>query len=59
MIDLARTLSDTFAGIAPPSVPMFLLMQLVGGAVGVAAVAVLYPSISAVADAVVVPKESS
>ena len=44
MIDLARTLSDTFAGIAPSSVPMFLLTQLVGGAAGVAVVAVLYPT---------------
>ena len=50
MIDLARTLSDTFAGIAPASVPMFLLMQLVGGAAGVAVVAVLYPTVAAVAD---------
>jgi glycerol uptake facilitator-like aquaporin len=58
MIDLARTLSDTFAGIAPSSVPMFLLMQVVGGTVGVAAVAVLYPNVTAVADAVVVPKEA-
>jgi len=59
MIDLARTLSDTFAGIAPSSVPVFLLMQLIGGAVGVAAVAVLYPTVAAVADDVVVPKEFS
>jgi glycerol uptake facilitator-like aquaporin len=58
MIDLARTLSDTFAGIAPASVPMFLLMQLLGGAAGVAAVAVLYPTVTSVADAVVVPKET-
>lgn len=58
MIDLARTLSDTFAGIAPASVPVFVLMQLIGGAVGVAAVAVLYPSVAAVADDVVVPQES-
>ncbi|WP_209309133.1 aquaporin [Blastococcus sp. CT_GayMR16] len=58
MIDLARTLSDTFAGIAPASVPMFLLMQLVGGAAGVAVVAVLYPTVGAVADAVVVPHET-
>ena len=27
-------LSDSFAGIAPSSVPMFLLAQAVGGAVG-------------------------
>jgi glycerol uptake facilitator-like aquaporin len=58
MIDLARTLSDTFAGIAPASVPMFVLMQVVGGAVGVAVVAVLYPRITAAADTVVVPKET-
>jgi arsenate reductase len=59
MIDLARTLSDTFAGIAPKSVPMFLLMQLVGGAAGVAVVAILYPSVPAVADAVVVPHDTT
>jgi len=59
MIDVARALSDTFAGIAPASVPMFLLMQVVGGAAGVAAVAVLYPSVAAVADDVVVPHDGS
>ena len=59
MIDLARTLSDTFAGIAPSSVPMFVLMQLVGGAAGVAAVAALYPDVAAVADDVVVPREAA
>jgi len=58
MIDLARTLSDTFAGIAPASVPMFLLAQLVGGALAVAVVGVLYPTVAAVADDVVVPKEA-
>jgi glycerol uptake facilitator-like aquaporin len=57
MIDLARTLSDTFAGIAPASVPMFLLMQLAGGAAAVAVVAVLYPTLGAVADAVVIPHD--
>ena len=59
MIDLARTLSDTFAGIAPSSVPMFVLLQLVGGAAGVAVVALLYPEVTAVADAVVVPHEGT
>jgi glycerol uptake facilitator-like aquaporin len=58
MIDVARMLSDTFAGIAPSSVPMFLLMQLIGGAAGVAAVAILYPSVAAVAEDVVVPRET-
>jgi arsenate reductase len=55
MIDVARTLSDTFAGIAPASVPMFLLMQVLGGAAGVAVVALLYPGVAADAGAVVVP----
>jgi membrane protein DedA with SNARE-associated domain len=59
MIDLARTLSDTFAGIAPASVPMFLLMQFVGGAAGVAVIAVLYTTVPDVADAVVVPRDSA
>jgi glycerol uptake facilitator-like aquaporin len=59
MIDLARTLSDTFAGIAPASVPMFLLMQFVGGAAGVAVIAVLYPTVPDVAVAVVVPRDSA
>jgi arsenate reductase len=57
MIAVARMLSNTFAGIAPASVPMFLIMQLVGGAAGVAAVALLYPRIAARADAAVVPHE--
>ncbi len=57
MIDVARTLSDTFAGIAPASVPMFLLMQLLGGAAGIAVVAALYPTVSDQADAVVVPHD--
>jgi hypothetical protein len=38
---------------------MFVLAQLVGGAAGLAAVAVLHPDATAVADHVVVPKEAS
>lgn len=45
-VTVARMFSDTFAGIAPASVPMFVLMQLVGGAVAVVVVKVLYPSAS-------------
>ena len=55
MIDVARTLSDTFAGIAPSSVPAFVLAQLLGGAVGVAVVVLLYPSAADAAGDVVVP----
>ena len=35
--------SDTFAGIAPASVPGFITAQLVGGLVGLALVRFLYP----------------
>jgi glycerol uptake facilitator-like aquaporin len=55
MIDVARMLSDTFAGIAPASVPMFVLMQLAGGAVAVAVVVFLFPTVGAVAGDVVLP----
>src|SRR6185312_12202283 len=59
MIDLARTLSNTFAGIAPASVPMFVLMQVVGAAAAVVTVRVLYPDAAARAADVVVPHEPS
>jgi glycerol uptake facilitator-like aquaporin len=52
MIDLARTLSDTFAGIAPSSVPAFVVAQLLGAALGGGVVVLLYPS-KAAADVVV------
>jgi glycerol uptake facilitator-like aquaporin len=57
MIDIARMLSNTFAGIAPASVPMFLLMQLVGAFAAVVAVHVLYPEVGGVAEDVIVPHE--
>ena len=43
-VTLARTLSNTFAGIAPASAPAFVLMQVVGGLVGLGLVTVLQPS---------------
>ena len=42
-VTVARTLSDTFAGIKPSSAPMFIVMQLVGVTVAVALVGFLYP----------------
>jgi|SRR4051794_9679600 len=53
MIDVARTLSDTFAGIAPASVPAFVVMQLVGAAAAVGVVPLLYPGPGRAEDAVV------
>jgi glycerol uptake facilitator-like aquaporin len=48
-VTVARTLSDSFAGIAPASAPAFILMQVVGGAVGLVLVALLHPSRGATA----------
>jgi glycerol uptake facilitator-like aquaporin len=42
-VTLARTLSDTFAGIAPSSVPAFVLMQLVGAGIALALIVLLHP----------------
>lgn len=46
-IDVGRMFSDTFAGIAPASVPAFVVAQLVGGIVAIAVIRSLYPDITA------------
>ncbi len=45
-VTVARTLSDTFAGIAPSSAPVFVAMQVVGGACALVLVRVLYPTLT-------------
>jgi glycerol uptake facilitator-like aquaporin len=45
-ISVGRMFSDTFAGIAPSSVPAFVVAQLVGGAVAIGALRILYPDIT-------------
>jgi glycerol uptake facilitator-like aquaporin len=42
-VTVARMLSDTFAGIAPGSVPGFVLAQVVGGALGYLLIRALFP----------------
>jgi glycerol uptake facilitator-like aquaporin len=54
-VTVGRAFTDTFAGIAPSSVPGFVIAQLVGMMVGVAAVTLLYPHAGEAADEVVVP----
>ncbi|HEY6377686.1 MAG TPA: MIP/aquaporin family protein [Candidatus Dormibacteraeota bacterium] len=54
-VTLARTLSNTFAGIAPSSVPAFVGAQLLGLAVALGAIRTLWPTIHDVAAVVVVP----
>jgi arsenate reductase len=45
-IDVGRMFSDTFAGIAPASVPAFVIAQLAGGLVAIGVLKVLYPDIT-------------
>lgn len=42
-VTIGRSLTDTFAGISPASVPYFIAFQIVGAAVGAALTEVLYP----------------
>ncbi|MEL6893622.1 MAG: aquaporin [Actinomycetota bacterium] len=50
MVSIARTLSDTFAGIAPSSAPGFLVAQLVGAIIAVPLVRTLFIHVSPAAQ---------
>jgi arsenate reductase len=54
-VTIARTLSDTFAGIEPSSVPPFVVAQVVGAAIAVVIARFLHPDLGG--DDVVVPHE--
>ncbi|MFG2053250.1 aquaporin [Micromonospora sp. NPDC048930] len=56
-VTIGRAFTDTFAGIAPTSVPGFVLARLVGLTVGVGLLAALYPDAGSAADQVVVPTD--
>jgi glycerol uptake facilitator-like aquaporin len=57
-ITIGRMFSDSFAGIAPSSAPEYIGAQVVGGVLGVAAIAALYPRVGGGArPAVSVPRE--
>jgi glycerol uptake facilitator-like aquaporin len=59
-ITIGRMFSDTFAGIAPASVPAFIAAQVTGGALAVVVIRTLYPSVTpAEAASVVVPHNRS
>lgn len=45
-ISVGRMFSNTFAGIAPASAPGYIVAQLVGGAVAIGVIRVLYPDVS-------------
>ncbi|MFA7324796.1 MAG: MIP/aquaporin family protein [Candidatus Nanopelagicales bacterium] len=42
-VTIGRSLTDTFSGIAPASVPMFIVFQIVGAIIGALLTEVLYP----------------
>ncbi len=50
-VTVGRIFSDTFAGIAPASVPAFVAAQLVGGVFGVVLAALVYPQPNARVEA--------
>jgi glycerol uptake facilitator-like aquaporin len=58
-ISVGRMFSDSFAGIAPASVPAFVVVQLLGGGLALALIRVLYPNLSS-ADAaeIMVPQQA-
>jgi glycerol uptake facilitator-like aquaporin len=56
-VTLARSASDTFAGIRPVDVPGFIIAQLLGAAAATALFRWLLPSLPQDADQVIVPHE--
>jgi arsenate reductase len=56
-VTVARTFSDTFAGIEPASAPAFIGAQLAATGVAVVLVRAIYPGIGEVADQVIVPHD--
>jgi glycerol uptake facilitator-like aquaporin len=57
-ITIGRMFSDTFAGIAPGSVPAFVLVQIIGATIGAALAVSLHPDARAAAGDIVVPHEA-
>jgi arsenate reductase len=58
-VTIGRTFSDTFAGIAPSSVPLFIGAQILGAGVALGVLHILFPDAAATADRAVVPHNST
>jgi glycerol uptake facilitator-like aquaporin len=59
-ITVGRMFSDTFAGIAPSSVPTFIAAQVVGGVLALLVIKVLYPELTeAEAADIMVPHDTA
>jgi glycerol uptake facilitator-like aquaporin len=57
-ITIGRMFSNTFAGIAPSSTPVFIAAQVLGGAAGLLIVRLLYPKITPAGTRQTVPPHS-
>ncbi|GLZ00001.1 MIP/aquaporin family protein [Actinoplanes sp. NBRC 103695] len=55
-VTIGRAFTDTFAGIAPGSVPGFIAAQLIGLITGVGLLLALYPTVGRAAGEVLVPE---
>jgi glycerol uptake facilitator-like aquaporin len=58
-VTVGRMPSDTFAGISPTSVPLFVAAQVVGAAVGLTAVLLLVPNAGGTAGRAVIPQQAA
>jgi len=54
-VSIGRAFSDTFAGIAPGSLPGFVIAQTFGAILGTGVLALLYPGAGQAADDIVTP----
>jgi glycerol uptake facilitator-like aquaporin len=56
-VTIGRAFTDTFAGIAPSSVPAFIGFEIVGAVIAVLMIRVLFFDVGTVADEVVIPHD--
>lgn len=56
-VTVARMFTNTFSGIAPSSVPSFIAVEAIGGAVAAITIVALYPHVRARADQLLIPHD--
>jgi glycerol uptake facilitator-like aquaporin len=56
-VSIGRAFTNTFAGIAPRSLPGYIVAELIGAGVGLLLLSILYPHSERVADTLVIPRE--
>jgi glycerol uptake facilitator-like aquaporin len=58
-VSVGRAFTNTFAGIAPASLPGFIAAQVVGLGIGLGLLKLLYPNVMDVADVLIAPHDSA